>query len=107
MPIVDGIVFMIDATKRDRFDEAKSELDAVLGHEETQSCPILILANKIDSYKSASETEIIQYFNLGQIMTGKEPNASCGDRRPLELFMTSLKNRQGYGDGFRWLAKRF
>ncbi len=71
MPIVDGIVFLIDAQKRIRFNEAKAELDALLNDEQIQNCPIAILGNKIDKFNSAGEEEILNFFNLKSLVTGK------------------------------------
>ena len=71
LPIVDGIVFLIDVHKRSRFSEAKDELDSLLDDEQIQNCPILILGNKIDQYDSASENEILNFFNLHHLTTGK------------------------------------
>ena len=71
LPIVDGIVFLIDVQKRERFSECKAELDALLDDEQTQHCPILVLGNKIDKLNAAGEREIIDYFNLYHLLTGK------------------------------------
>lgn len=103
--IADGIVFIIDAFDRKRFEEAKQELDGLLSSEQL-NCPILILANKTDLPNAAGEQEIENYFNLNSILTGKN-NYNAMDQRPIELFMCSMKYSQGYGDGFRWIANFF
>lgn len=54
-PAVDAIVFLVDASDRDRFLEGKEELDHLLMDEQLSHCPVLILGNKIDKPGAASE----------------------------------------------------
>jgi len=105
-PAVDGIVFLIDCHDRERFVEAKAELDSLLADEQVANAPVLILGNKIDIPGAASEDEIRHWFGLSQLTTGRG-NVSRNDipGRPMELFMCSVLKRQGYGEGFRWLAQ--
>lgn len=105
-PAVDSIVFLVDAWDRSRFQESKNELDSLLTDESLSNCPVLILGNKIDKPGAASEDEIRNFFGLYQLTTGKG-NVPRTDLpgRPLELYMCSVLKRQGYGEGFRWLAQ--
>ncbi|XP_055304671.1 GTP-binding protein SAR1b [Sitodiplosis mosellana] len=105
-PAVDSIVFLVDAWDRSRFQESKNELDSLLTDESLSNCPVLILGNKIDKPGAASEDEIRNFFGLYQLTTGKG-NVPRSDLpgRPLELYMCSVLKRQGYGEGFRWLAQ--
>ncbi|CAD1479162.1 unnamed protein product, partial [Heterotrigona itama] len=105
-PAVDAIVFLVDASDRSRLPESKAEFDALLTDEQLSACPVLVLGNKIDKPGAASEDELRNYFNLYGQTTGKgkiSRNEIPG--RPLELFMCSVLKRQGYGEGFRWLAQ--
>lgn len=105
-PAVDGIVFLIDAFERERFAESKVELHSLISDEQIASAPILILGNKIDIPGAASEDEIRHFFGLHSLTTGKGTVARTElSTRPLELFMCSVLKRQGYGEGFRWLAQ--
>lgn len=105
-PAVDGIVFLIDAFERERFAESKNELHSLISDEQIASAPILILGNKIDIPGAASEDEIRHFFGLHSLTTGKGTVARTElSTRPLELFMCSVLKRQGYGEGFRWLAQ--
>jgi len=103
---VDGVVFLVDALDRERFPEAKKELDALLTSDELVNVPFLVLGNKIDIARAASEEEL--RYALGLYETyGKESKASGGDSnvRPIELYMCSVVRRMGYADGFKWLAQ--
>ncbi|ESO87060.1 hypothetical protein LOTGIDRAFT_210455 [Lottia gigantea] len=105
-PAVDGIVFLIDACDRERFVEAKAELDSLLTDEQVANAPILVLGNKIDKPGAASEDEIRHWFGLNGQTTGKGTvSRSELPGRPMELFMCTVLKRQGYGEGFRWLAQ--
>jgi GTP-binding protein SAR1 len=106
-PIANGIVFLLDVANRERFGEARAELNALLELEELANCPMVILANKIDKYNAAGEEEIKDYFKLHALLTGKQELRQQTDKRPLELFMCSLKANEGYGDGIRWLSNFF
>jgi GTP-binding protein SAR1 len=103
---VDAIVFLVDARDRSRSAESKTELDSLLTDEQLSNCPVLILGNKIDSANAASEDELRNVFALYGQTTGKGtvPRAELLGRPP-ELFMCSVLKRQGYGQGFRWLAQ--
>ncbi|XP_030758891.1 GTP-binding protein SAR1b isoform X1 [Sitophilus oryzae] len=105
-PAVDAIVFLVDASDRMRFDESRQELISLLTDESLANCPVLILGNKIDLPVAASEDELRNVFALfGQTTgKGKVPRSDLPGR-PLELFMCSILQRQGYGEGFRWLAQ--
>lgn len=70
-PAVDGIVFMVDSFARERFVEAKAELDSLLADEQVAMAPVLILGNKIDKPGAASEDEIRHMFGLHGQTTGK------------------------------------
>jgi len=104
-PAVDGVVFLIDAADRSRFEESKVELDSLLTDEQLANVPVVILGNKIDVGGAASEDELRHFFGLYGQTTGKNkvPRAELTGR-PLELYMCSVLKRQGYGDGFRWIA---
>ncbi|GFX81539.1 GTP-binding protein SAR1b [Trichonephila clavipes] len=94
-PAVDAIVFLIDAFDRERFPEAKVELDSLLSDEQLSSCPVLILGNKIDRPGAASEDEIRAYFCLHGQTTGKGKIARSEiPGRPIELFMCSVLKRK-------------
>jgi len=99
---VDGIVFLVDSLDRGRFSEAKRELDGLLAQESLQHVPFLILGNKIDLIKAASEEELRSALGL-TLTTGKVKNTPA-HIRPIEVYMCSIVNGQGYGSGFQWLA---
>lgn len=55
--------------------------------------------------RNLGNTVIVLFFHFFfQIFQGKIPRSELSTR-PLELFMCSVLKRQGYGEGFRWLAQ--
>ena len=103
--VVDGVVFLVDSLDRDRFPEAKKELDSLLTCEELQNVPFLILGNKIDIPQACSEEDL--RYNLGLYQTyGKDTSVDkAAGVRPIELYMCSVIKRMGYKDGFQWLSQ--
>eukprot|EP00921_Rhytidocystis_pertsovi_P017194 GHVQ01027020.1.p1 GENE.GHVQ01027020.1~~GHVQ01027020.1.p1 ORF type:complete len:193 (-),score=31.64 GHVQ01027020.1:200-778(-) len=102
---VDAIVFMVDATDRERFAEAREELNHLLESQELSNIPFVVLGNKIDKPQAASEEELRQHLGLySHITYGRDRKGDSGIR-PVELFMCSVIKRMGYSDAFRWLSQ--
>jgi len=104
-PIVDAIVFIVDCADRDRIAESKAELDGILSNQDLAKIPILILGNKIDIPRAMSEDELRNAVGLYSNLTTGKGTVELKDIRPIEVFMCSIVNRQGYGEGFRWLSQ--
>lgn len=132
---VNAIVYLVDCNDRERFPEAKAELDKLLSNDQLAGVPFLVLGNKIDMQRAASEPELRQALGLQHYLTGEPPSPSCeahsstnflcprcpltqhlagkatrkGDlpkgMRPMELYMVSVIRRMGYRDGFVWMAQ--
>ena len=103
---VDAVVFLVDAIDRQRFPEAKRELDSLLSSDELRGIPFLVMGNKIDQPNAASEQELKYALGL-QDTFGKDVNEQFDERCvacPIEVFMVSVIRRMGYKDGFQWLS---
>jgi len=103
---VDGIIFLVDAADRTRFQEASEELARLLEDQALSSVPFVVLGNKIDIPTAASEDELRQALGLYSHMTyGREVRKNETGARPVELFMVSVVKRMGYAEGFQWLSQ--
>ena len=101
-----AIVFLVDSADHQRFTDAKKELDNLLSNEQLADIPFLILGNKIDFPTAAPEEELRIALGLHHTTGKGKPNFDSTSKiRPMELFMCSVKMRQGYGEGFKWLSQ--
>jgi len=101
---VDGIVFIVDAADRSRLAESKAELDNLLATEDIAMVPVVVFGNKIDVPQACSEEELRALMGLTRT-TGKG-SSPVENIRPIEVFMTSIVQRQGYAAGFKWLSSQ-
>lgn len=93
------MIFMIDASNRERIPEARYELSKILNDEEFQSMPILILANKIDIIDRAlSESELRHQLQIEKYLNTENPR--------IKLSMCSIGKNEGFTDGLKWLIKQ-
>ncbi|XP_002731162.1 uncharacterized protein LOC100371958 [Saccoglossus kowalevskii] len=60
----DGIVFVIDSSDRERFSEAKEEMERLIGEDELRESAILVVANKQDLANAMTPDEIRDKLQL-------------------------------------------
>jgi len=103
---IDGIIFIVDAADKTRFQEAKEELSGLLEDQALARVPFVVLGNKIDIPTAASEEELRYSLGLMTHMTyGRDPKKSQDSSvRPVELFMVSVVKGMGYAEAFQWLS---
>jgi GTP-binding protein SAR1 len=104
-PTVDGIIYLVDAADKTRFDESKKELEMLLATPELAKVPVVILGNKIDKKDAASEEEIRGKLGLTSKTSWGQEKVTELDGRPVEVFMCSVAKKTGYAEGFRWLSQ--
>lgn len=66
-PNADALIFMVDASDPDRFQEASEELFKIYMDRESKLKCILILANKSDLPTAQPIEDIIRFFRMNQI----------------------------------------
>jgi len=101
---VDAIVYLVDVADSERIHESKKELDGLLADPSLSRTPFVVLGNKIDRDGALSEPQVRDILGLHQT-TGKGIVSVPENMRPIEVFMCSIVNRQGYGPGFQWLSQ--
>ena len=86
---IDGIIYLVDALDRERFPEAKKELDNLLTDDTLSNVPILVLGNKIDAGNAASEDELRQVLGLTATYGKEGKTEAAVGVRPIEVYMCS------------------
>jgi GTP-binding protein SAR1 len=101
---VDGIVYLVDAADRTRFQESHQELQNLLQSPELSQVPVCVLGNKIDMPQAASEDELRDNLGMPYNVTYGRKTEPGDGVRPCEVFMCSVVKRMGYVEAFQWLS---
>jgi len=92
-----AVIFVLDASNRERLGEAQSELVKLLSEKELKDASLLILANKQDAEAgAASIEEITDRFQLYKMC--------CG--RSWHIQATSSATGHGLQEGLEWLSRQ-
>eukprot|EP00812_Abedinium_dasypus_P008991 NODE_2712_length_889_cov_1796.522782.p1 GENE.NODE_2712_length_889_cov_1796.522782~~NODE_2712_length_889_cov_1796.522782.p1 ORF type:complete len:202 (+),score=46.38 NODE_2712_length_889_cov_1796.522782:59-607(+) len=88
-----GLIFVVDSTDQDRFEDARAELDELLSADELRDAAVLIFANKQDLPGAMSPGEVSEKLGLRAVASRQwfvQPAcATSGD---------------GLYEGFDWLS---
>jgi len=110
---VNGILFLVDAADRTRFEEAREELQRLLADNALVGVPVAVLGNKIDIPIAASEDELRAALDLphhrtagrdARLSTAAGKQAQPAGAPLVEVFMCSVVKRMGYMEAFEWLS---
>jgi len=93
--VAQAIIFVVDSTNRDSFQQIKLEIESLMEIEENKKKPLLVLANKQDLPNSNSVSQIcdsLRLFNL----------------RNIEWYLqaSSAVTEDGISEGLSWLSQR-
>ena len=64
---VDGLIFVIDSTDKERFSIVKEELMKIMIEPGLEKVPVLIISNKQDLEEAVSEEEIIKSIGISSM----------------------------------------
>merc|ERR1712093_12867 len=88
----DGVIFVVDSNDRERVEEAREELNAVLAADELRDACVLVLANKSDLPRSMTAAEVADGLGLHKL------------RRQWFIQSTCATNGDGIYEGMNWLC---
>jgi len=91
----EAIIFVVDSTDSDRFQEAKNILHDTLEANELKGCDLLIYANKQDLQYAVKPTELTDALGLHDIDRSWYVQPSCAT------------TGNGLEEGLRWLLTQF
>ena len=63
----DGLIFVVDSTDSDRFDEASEELFDMLKDEAMRNVPVVVIANKQDLSNAVNVDQLVTRLNLNNL----------------------------------------
>ena len=89
---LDGLIFVVDSTDRDKFEDAAKELDKLVHEDNMLDCKILILANKQDLNTASPPGEIVERLRCGELKGRDWLVQGC-----------NIISGEGINDGFDWL----
>ena len=89
----DAVVFVVDSSDRQRFAEAKEELDGMLADDRLRAASLLVFSNKTDMPGSATTAEVTEKLGLHE-------------RRERDWYIqaTCAVTGEGIVEGLEWLA---
>ncbi|KAI5794393.1 ADP-ribosylation factor family-domain-containing protein [Peziza echinospora] len=88
-----AVVFVVDATDKDRITTASEELAAMLAEEELKDAALLVFANKQDQPGVLSAADIQDALKLGRLKD-----------RSWSIFACSAVTGEGVSEGMDWLV---
>ena len=89
----DAVVFVVDSSDRQRFAEAKEELDGMLADDRLRSASLLVFSNKTDMPGSATTAEVTEKLGL-----------YARRERDWYIQATCAVTGEGVVEGLEWLA---
>lgn len=101
---VDGVVYIVDALDRERFPEAKKELDQLLTDEMLSNTPFLVLGNKIDLPNAVGEDELRQQLGLMDTFGKDTKPDSANGVRPIGKWLIDLLFCDLFKSGNVWFS---
>ncbi len=90
-----AVIFVVDSSDRERFPEARNELEQMGSDSELRDWTLLVLANKSDLPNAASVAELSQELGL----TGAVKGPQC-----YHVQQCCALKKEGIQEGFAWLA---
>jgi len=90
---VRGLIFVVNAADKERFEESKNELSKLLKEEELRDVPLLVLANKQDLPIAVSPKEVGNALELNKLTSRKW----C-------IQSTSAMEGEGLIEGLDWMS---
>ncbi|CAJ1434378.1 unnamed protein product [Effrenium voratum] len=90
----DGLIFVVDSSDRDRIQDAKEELEKMLGVQEMENAALLVLANKQDLPNAMPEAEVMEKLELQKLQ-----------HRQWFIQSTCAPTGDGLYEGLDWLSR--
>lgn len=99
MENTDAVIWVVDSSDKDRFEEAKEELEIVLSNDLLRDAVLLVFANKMDLPGCASVKEVSQELGLHKLKNRKwfiqGCTATTGDglHNGLDFLVTAINDK--------------